>query len=507
LRYARCCRHEPTVNARGDLPRREPIAVLIAALGGQGGGVLTNWLVQAARADGLVVQGTSTPGVSQRTGATTYYVEMIDASTGAQPVLGLAPVPARVDVLACAELLEAARMIERGMCSPSRTVVIASTRRVHTTQEKMGRDGRFDDTRIVEAIGALSRRAVLFDMEAVRARHRAALSAVLFGALAGSGALPLSRAACVAAIEAAGVGVTSSLAAFDDAFALAASASSAPTPSRAGPIGLASAAPSDALPADLSAIVAPALAQLGEYQDARYAQDYFDRAERLATAAAGRGPDVREALREALRQLAMWMAYDDVIRVAWAKSRRSRFDRIRAEAGARDDDVVRVRDYLRPGVDEIAAVLPRRLGAWLERRARARPGNGTPGRSVTLHSSSIAGAIVLRALAALRPLRRHSLRFAREQAAIGEWVGLVEAALRDVEVDAEGVMALAKLPAIAKGYGETHAAGTASFERAIAAYREQGPSALQALARSGRTAPACAPAAATVVQPLVFHRR
>ena len=80
-------------------------------------------------------------------------------------------------------------------------------------------------------------------------------------------------------------------------------------------------------------------------------------------------------------------------------------------------------------------------------------------------------------------------------------------ALRDVEVDAEGVMALAKLPAIAKGYGETHAAGTASFERAIAAYREQGPSALQALARSGRTAPACAPAAATVVQPLVFHRR
>ena len=501
------------MNARTDLPRREPISVLIAALGGQGGGVLTGWIVQAARDDGFAVQGTSTPGVSQRTGATTYYIEMVDAACASGVALGLAPVPARVDVLVCAELLEAARMIERGMSSPSRTVVVASTRRVYTTQEKMRRDDRFDETRIVEAIGALSKRAVLFDMEAVRARHRAAISAVMFGALAGSGALPLSRGACVRAIEAAGVGVSSSLAAFNDAFARAASATAElakATPAPTIPAGLVASARANALPADLSAIVVAALEQLAAYQDPRYAQHYLDRAERLLNAAAGRGPAAREALREALRQLALWMAYDDLVRVASAKSRLSRFARIRTEAGAREGDVVRVRDYLRPGAREIAAVLPRRVGAWLERRALAHAGNGTPGRSLTLHTSSIAGALMMRALAALRPLRRHSLRFAREQRAIDDWLDVVERALRDGASDTDSAFALAKLPGLVKGYGETHDAGSAAFARAMKAWREEGASGLQALARSGATAPACAPRstpATSAAKPVVWHSR
>ena len=135
-------------------PRREPLTVLIAALGGQGGGVLTDWIGHAARAQGLIVQATSTPGVSQRTGATTYYLEIATAVKpgAATPVLGLTPLPGRVDVLVCAELLEAARMLERGMCTPSRTTVIASTHRIYTTSEKMsGGDGRFDDARVVAA--------------------------------------------------------------------------------------------------------------------------------------------------------------------------------------------------------------------------------------------------------------------------------------------------------------------------------------------------------------------
>lgn len=50
-------------------------SVLIAALGGEGGGVLADWLVTCARNFGLSVQATSVPGVAQRTGATSYYVE------------------------------------------------------------------------------------------------------------------------------------------------------------------------------------------------------------------------------------------------------------------------------------------------------------------------------------------------------------------------------------------------------------------------------------------------
>ncbi len=70
-----------------------PIKVLIAALGGEGGGVLASWLHAGAIASGHFVQGTSVPGVAQRTGATTYYLEIYpakwDALGARRPVLAL----------------------------------------------------------------------------------------------------------------------------------------------------------------------------------------------------------------------------------------------------------------------------------------------------------------------------------------------------------------------------------------------------------------------------------
>ncbi|RZI63743.1 MAG: indolepyruvate oxidoreductase, partial [Variovorax sp.] len=53
--------------------KQAPITLLIGALGGEGGGVLTEWLVDIARHAGYAAQATSIPGVAQRTGATTYY--------------------------------------------------------------------------------------------------------------------------------------------------------------------------------------------------------------------------------------------------------------------------------------------------------------------------------------------------------------------------------------------------------------------------------------------------
>ena len=58
-------------------PQARPITILIAALGGEGGGVLTDWIVAAASQLGFPVQSTSIPGVAQRTGATTYYIEIV----------------------------------------------------------------------------------------------------------------------------------------------------------------------------------------------------------------------------------------------------------------------------------------------------------------------------------------------------------------------------------------------------------------------------------------------
>ena len=458
--------------------RREPLALLIAALGGQGGGVLTGWIAHAAHAEGRAVQATSTPGVSQRTGATTYYVEIGEAASAGRghPVLGLAPIPGRVDVLACAELLEAARMLERGLSTPGRTLLLASTHRAYTTLEKMtGSDGRFDSARIVEAARALSRRAVLFDMEAVRARHGAVISAVVFGALAGAEALPLSRAACEEAIRASGIGVEASLAAFGDAFSRARDDERTvdarpPEPAlSAPPIEAALGARVDRLPPRVAQVARVGVAQLVAYQDERYARLYLARVERVADAAGAR-VGALDVVAVTARNLALWMAYDDLIKVAAAKSRRSRLVRIRTEACARPEDIVRVRDFLRPGLAEIAAVLPRAIGSWLE-RAIPMSGHRRAGRAITLQTSSIGGALTMRILAALRPLRPYSLRQARETAAIEDWLALVERALGDGGAAPRRALELARMPRLVGGYGETLAAGRHRLQQEIGAQR------------------------------------
>ena len=93
-----------------------PITLLIAALGGEGGGVLTDWIVTAAEAAGFPVQSTSIPGVAQRTGATTYYIEIFPVPArelgGKRPVLALTPGVGDIDVAVASELLEAGRPVE-----------------------------------------------------------------------------------------------------------------------------------------------------------------------------------------------------------------------------------------------------------------------------------------------------------------------------------------------------------------------------------------------------------
>ena len=63
----------------------QPIKIAILAMGGEGGGVLADWIVAAATAAGLPVQSTSIPGVAQRTGATTYYLEIAPAPAPGAP--------------------------------------------------------------------------------------------------------------------------------------------------------------------------------------------------------------------------------------------------------------------------------------------------------------------------------------------------------------------------------------------------------------------------------------
>src|ERR1035437_3910963 len=212
-----------------------PITILIAALGGEGGGVLADWIIAAATAEDYPVQSTSIPGVAQRTGATTYYVELYPARAaelgGRRPVMTLAPSPADIDVMLASELLESGRALLNGYVTPERTTLIASTHRIYTVEEKIALgDGRFDSERIVAAAEALARRVILADFHKLAASAGAMINAVLFGALAGSAALPLPRGACEEAIRSAGKGAEASL----RGFALGYAAAEGKTPARAG---------------------------------------------------------------------------------------------------------------------------------------------------------------------------------------------------------------------------------------------------------------------------------
>ena len=169
-------------------PRLISIAVL--ALGGQGGGVLVDWIVDLAEHAGWTAQATSVAGVAQRTGATIYYIELAEPTPGREPVLALMPVPGEVDILIAAELMEAGRSVERGFVTPDRTTVITSSHRTYAVQEKMAPgNGTADSQAVLAAVQAAAQRVVADDMQALAVRNGSVISACLVGALAGSGVL------------------------------------------------------------------------------------------------------------------------------------------------------------------------------------------------------------------------------------------------------------------------------------------------------------------------------
>ena len=197
------------------------IKLAVMAVGGQGGGVLGSWIEDLARSNGYVAQATSVAGVAQRTGSTIYYIEMAPKGER-QPVFSLMPAAGDVDVLVAAEMMEAGRAIMRGFVTPDRTTLIASTHRALAVSEKVvPGDGIASSDEVRAAIEIAAQRSVLFDMDRVAIDNGSVISASLFGALAGSGALPFQREAFAAAIRASGKGVDASLRAFNAAADLA----------------------------------------------------------------------------------------------------------------------------------------------------------------------------------------------------------------------------------------------------------------------------------------------
>ncbi|MFC4055515.1 indolepyruvate oxidoreductase subunit beta family protein [Actinomadura syzygii] len=504
---------------------RRPITIAILAMGGEGGGVLADWVVSVGEAAGYTAQSTSVAGVAQRTGATVYYVELYppadappadappaDAAAGAvrrEPVLGLFPTPGEVDIVIASELMEAGRAVQRGFATPDRTTLIASTNRVYAITERIAPgDGRASGDELLTAARAGAKRFVGADFMELATRAGSVISASLLGALAGSKALPFGRDDFEAAVRRSGKAVDASLAAF--ALGHDAARAPAPVPAPARPAGrgpvpvtigrrpprdpaeeaaeaeearhreLAATDPArlvgpalrghaakvSGFPAPARSMLVRGIVRTAVYQDTAYTDRYL---ERLARIAEVDGDGSARLTAEAARHVALWMCYQDTVHVALQKIRRRRITGIREEAHAEPGQLMQVREYLHPRIDEITDTLPTRLGRRLAAsRTFGRVVARTTRDGMVVNTTGAFGFSMLWVMARMRPLRPRSLRFGREQQAIDAWLDLVVATASD---DYGLACEIVECQGVLKGYGQTHAHGSESFALLIDAAR------------------------------------
>lgn len=476
-----------------------PIKIAILAMGGEGGGVLADWIVDMGEANGYVAQTTSVPGVAQRTGATIYYVELYSVAQaeadGGRPVLALMPLPGDVDVVLASELMEAGRAVQRGLVTGDRTTLIASTHRVFSIAEKSALgDGRVDSDQLLAHTAKAAKRFIRFDMAQAAEASGSVISAVLFGALAGSGVLPFSRAQFEATIERGGVGVKPSLKAFGAAFARAQHGDDgepakevpitapAPQPRHPAVRALVERVQRD-FPLQAQDFLLEGVRRLIDYQDPAYANLYLDR---MAAVAALPGNDDHRLLLETARHLALWMSYEDTARVAALKTRATRFERVRGEARVQPGQVLAINEYMHPRLQEICETLPGGIGRWLM--------NSTLPKKLVerftqhgrvIQTSSLRGYLMLRMVAACRRWRLSTMRYAEENRRIEEWLQRIAAtAQRNPELAAE----LAQCQRLVKGYSDTHERGIRNYDTVMRAVERAGTALAPATLRELRDA-------------------
>lgn len=460
------------------LPQKTPdarvgqiIKLAVMAVGGQGGGVLTNWIESLARSQGYACQATSVAGVAQRTGATIYYVEMTPKSD-MEPVFALAPAGGDVDVLIAAEMMEVGRAVMRGFVTPDRTVLIGSTHRALAVSEKMAPgDGIANAEEVRAAAEVAAQQLILADMDRLAVQQGSVISSSLFGALAGSGALPFKREAFEDAIRASGKGVEASLKAFAAGF----EAAQHGEPQLAGedcqePMKLVGPARemrrwqalierSEALPGPVQWIAQAGLMKVVDFQDCAYGTVYLDRLDGvIAQDSAAQNWELSVT---AAKYIANAMAYDDIIRVADLKTRRSRFARIHDEMNATDSNLVELTEFFHPRAEEVASMMPAKMGAkWEASPVRMARLDRLFNKGRRLRTHTLRSFLMLHFLGGLKGYRLKTRRHEVEVAHLEAWL---RDSLAVLDEDYALAVELLKNRRLIKGYSDTHARGLTKF--------------------------------------------
>lgn len=476
-----------TLTSNGIATER-PLSIAIVAMGGQGGGVLTSWIVELAETQGWVAQATSVPGVAQRTGATIYYVEMMRAgNNGQRPVLAQMPTPDDVDVVIAAEFIEAGRSILRGLVTPDRTTLIASSHRMLSTLEKMAPGESIADSDVVKsAIGVVAKRNIVFDMNAIAAANGSVISAAMYGSLAASAVLPFERESYYEIMRQSGKGVAASMQTFDAAYAqtLSSPATRAIEPQTEKstttlPMALKDARANTLLqrihsevPEEAKLMAYLGLQKVVDFQDVEYGDEYLDLLRDLSVqdAAAGGAQKRHFFTQQAAKYIANAMCYDDVIRVARIKTDAARRTRIERDMTMDQEHVLKTTEFLHPRLEELCGMLPagfaswlltrKRLYNWLDRRL-------SKGRRVNTYG--LPGFLMLYVTGGLKKTRRRSLRHQNEVKHRDAWLSEATSTLPKNYDLASEILHFRRL---IKGYSDTHVRGRSRFDKLIAITRD-----------------------------------
>ena len=298
----------------------QPISLLICALGGEGGGLLSEWLMHTARLSGYPAQSTSIPGVAQRTGATTYYIEVLPTPLvqlqGKAPVFSLNPVPGALDALVSSELLETTRQITLGLVSPERTRVFSSSARALTTLERMPMgDGRLDSAHLESVVHQFSKHAHVWDFGAMAQANGTMVSAVMLGVIAGSGLLPFAREHFEATLLGSGAHSAASLKGFAAGFVRVQNAQTVqamlndvhPDVQASSPTTSVDHPTLQALPPHVRELATLGYSRLCDYQSRAYAELYLQRLQTVLKAEEQADPSHAHGY-QASREIARWLA-------------------------------------------------------------------------------------------------------------------------------------------------------------------------------------------------------
>ncbi len=457
------------------------VRALIGTVGGQGGGVLSDWFVRGLLNAGWQPQSIGLLGLSQRAGSVIYYLEARPESDSGQapPVLSPFAVPGDVDLILAQEFLELGRLLQGGFAAPG-CQIIANTYRYLGTLEKMPAEGGVYPTEVIrKAAEELSDNTWLFHaqhMVTEAGLSNLSSNAVLLGAVIASPAFNLPAEPFHQAIRDAGSNVSDNLKAFDLGYSMmrdgtlprahfdekpaldwqqmADHREQQLTAKLRGPYRKLLADAQQKLPARLNTVLAEALYQLIDYQDENYARAYLAMVEEF------KGDD--ELCAVYAQHLALWLTYEDSPRVAQIKTRPSRFQQLAKEHGVKPGQKMLVEDFLAPDPQQLYGILPPAL-AEAVRKIGPRFSDDFENISLEMKvkTSSLWGYWTMSLVAWTRRFRTGSWRHQQEMGHIGQW----QQAVRDWRQQApELALLAADSGRVVKGYGRVRELALADLQ-------------------------------------------